>query len=122
MCKVFGEQLKKLREERHLTQYQLATHLGYGSSAISNYETGKNEPSLKDLIRLADFFQVSTDYLLNKKNYTQEFIFKKGNLFFEEFFCFYKSLSATQKEYVDRLYFGLKILKKEVCKDNNAAS
>ncbi len=65
----FRERLKFLRENylvkgKKLTQTQLASILGYGYTAISNYESGRNEPSIRDLKKIADFFNVSLDYLL----------------------------------------------------------
>ena len=64
----FRERLKFLRENyyvngKKLTQTQLANILGYGYTAISNYESGRNEPSINDLKKIADFFNVSLDYL-----------------------------------------------------------
>lgn len=60
----FGERLKHLRVERHLTQKQIADQVGVAVSAISSYEAGNRYPSYTVLIRLARIFHVSTDYLL----------------------------------------------------------
>ena len=60
----FKERLKSLRKSKHLTQSALASVLNYGATAISNYESGRNEPSIEDLKKIAHFFDVSTDYLL----------------------------------------------------------
>ena len=62
----FPQRLRQLRRERGITQQALAQHLHYGSTAITNYETGRNEPSYDNLIQLADFFDVSTDFLLGR--------------------------------------------------------
>ncbi len=59
----FGERLKELRTERGLGQIQLAKELGVGKSVISLWETGKSEPTLGNLVKIALFFGVSTDYL-----------------------------------------------------------
>lgn len=45
--------------------------LHYGYTAIANYESGRNEPSIRDLIRLADYFQVSVDYLIGRSDLKQ---------------------------------------------------
>ena len=58
--------LRMLRKSRKVSQTRLAKVLGYGYTAIANYESGRNEPSLGDLRRIADFFDVSTDYLLGR--------------------------------------------------------
>ncbi len=64
----FKDRLKELRlnyytDRRKLSQKSLASYLGYGYTAIANYESGRNEPSIKVLKQLAIFFEVSLDYL-----------------------------------------------------------
>lgn len=56
--------IKELREERHMTQTRLAIEIGVSQETISAYETGKHSLSVDALIRLSEFFRVSTDYLL----------------------------------------------------------
>lgn len=60
----FPEILKKLRTEHQLTQKEVANELFYGYTTISSYESGRNEPNIKDLISLAHFFEISVDYLI----------------------------------------------------------
>jgi len=60
----FGNTLKTLRTQHHLTQAQLAERLGLTKSVISAYETGLRMPSYEILITIARIFKVSTDYLL----------------------------------------------------------
>ncbi len=60
--------LRELREEKGLYQKDIGKLLGKVSNCISNWETGTTEPSIKDIIKLADYFQVSTDYLLGREN------------------------------------------------------
>ena len=60
----FNHRLRSLRKEKGLTQTEVGKHLGYGYTTISNYESGRNEPSIEDLKKMAAFFQVSLDYLL----------------------------------------------------------
>ncbi|MCI8342620.1 MAG: helix-turn-helix transcriptional regulator [Firmicutes bacterium] len=60
----FHNRLKKLRKQKSFTQADVGKYLDYGYTTISNYERGKNEPSFSDLIKLADLFGVSTDFLL----------------------------------------------------------
>ena len=62
----FAKNLRALRHSRRVTQAELAKTLGYGYTAIANYESGRNEPSISDLIRLADYFQVSLDALVGR--------------------------------------------------------
>lgn len=53
-----------LRQEKKMTQAALAKELSYGATAISNYESGHNQPSISDLKKIASIFDVSMDYLL----------------------------------------------------------
>ena len=61
---IIGERLRKLREEAHLSQKQLAERTWLSTSVISGYELGTRTPSADVIIKLASYFHVSTDYLL----------------------------------------------------------
>ena len=74
---LFPKRMKQLREAAGLKQEAVAQMLHYGSTAISNYESGRNEPCFADLISIADFFDVSVDYLLaNDATKMQKFNFQ----------------------------------------------
>lgn len=60
----FNERLKALREDKDLTQTELAKAVNVTQRNISFYETGTNEPDIKTIIALAKFFNVTTDYIL----------------------------------------------------------
>lgn len=62
----FSKRLRKLRKERGLTLDQLANKLGTTKSTLSRYETGKREPKLDLVNELANFFDVSVDYILGR--------------------------------------------------------
>lgn len=64
----FKDRLAKLRKELGLTQEDFAQKIGYTRTAISAWEIGRNEPSNADTVKIADFFGVSTDYLLGKSD------------------------------------------------------
>lgn len=64
----FAERLNALRSEWELTQEKLADALGTTQRKISYWESGKIEPDLCSLWKLADFFDVSVDYLLGRKD------------------------------------------------------
>jgi transcriptional regulator with XRE-family HTH domain len=66
----FNERLKQLRIERKLTQTDLAKLLNVKPTAVSNYESGRNEPSYEKLKILADYFNISLDYLLGLSDET----------------------------------------------------
>jgi transcriptional regulator with XRE-family HTH domain len=64
----FAQRLKELRKEKDLTQYKLAEELGFSRGLIGNYELGTREPDHTTTKILADFFDVSIDYLLGRTN------------------------------------------------------
>lgn len=66
MSRSFFMRLKLLRKQKHMSQLSLAMKLNTTQMSISRYETGKREPDLKTLILIADFFDVSIDYLLER--------------------------------------------------------
>lgn len=61
-----GEILCDLRKDQHMTQRQLAEKMNVAVGTVSNYETGRHDPDLRSLVWLADFFHVTTDYLLGR--------------------------------------------------------
>lgn len=63
---IFGERLKKLRANKNMTQDELGLIFKSqkAQSTIGTWERGNREPSMTDLVRIAEFFNVSTDYLL----------------------------------------------------------
>ncbi|MBO5452960.1 MAG: helix-turn-helix transcriptional regulator [Clostridia bacterium] len=60
--------LKELRCNRKISQLKLAMDLNMNQNTISRYETGEREPGINELIKLADYFNVSIDYLLEQTN------------------------------------------------------
>ena len=58
--------LKELRKKRGISQLKLSMDLGLNQNSISRYESGAREADYKTLIRIADYFNVSTDYLLER--------------------------------------------------------
>ncbi|WP_195943434.1 helix-turn-helix domain-containing protein [Enterococcus faecium] len=64
---MFGERLKQLRLSTKKTQQQIADQLGISRAAYSHLENGRNEPDSTTLVKLANIFDVTTDYLLGNK-------------------------------------------------------
>lgn len=58
--------IRDLREDRDLNQTQVARILGMSQTGYSKYETGENDLPTSVLIKLADFYDVSIDYILNQ--------------------------------------------------------
>ncbi len=65
----FGKLLTQLRREKGVLQKDVANQLNVTVATISNYEKGVHLPDLNTLIMLADYFDVSTDYLLQRTDY-----------------------------------------------------
>lgn len=64
----FAEISKYLRKEKGLSQIELSKALNVSKACISMIEIGKNEPTANTLLRYADFFGVSTDFLLGRED------------------------------------------------------
>lgn len=62
----FEQNLRHLRDIRNLSQQQVADSLNMSKVGYQNYETGKRRPTFEMLIALADFFDVSIDYLVGR--------------------------------------------------------
>lgn len=58
--------LRKIRKEKGISQLKLALDLNTNQNTISRYETGEREPGINELIKIADYFNVSIDYLLGR--------------------------------------------------------
>lgn len=65
----FAQILTNLREEKGVYQKELASHLNVSIATISNYENGVHHPDLDTLCQIADYFGVTTDYLLGRSPY-----------------------------------------------------
>ncbi len=61
---IFSERLKLLRNNKQIKQKTIAEHLEITSNAYQNYEYGKREPDFTNLVKLCNYFNVSSDYLL----------------------------------------------------------
>ncbi len=60
------DNLKEIREKKNLTQTRLSIEIEVSQEVISHYEIGESKPNIDNLIKLADYFRCSTDYLLNR--------------------------------------------------------
>lgn len=67
--KIFAERLKSLRIEKGIGQNKLAEDLHLSNASISYWENCKQEPTASAIFKIANYFDVSTDYLLGKTNY-----------------------------------------------------
>lgn len=67
--KIFRDRLRELRIQNKMTQREIATYLGITQPSYIRYENGKSEPTLECLVKIADLYDVSVDYLLGRSNY-----------------------------------------------------
>lgn len=75
---MFADKLKQLRKSHKINQVKLAEILGTSQATITFWETGKRVPDVEMLCKIADYFGVTTDYLLGRTPMTVEFV--KGDL------------------------------------------
>lgn len=86
----FPQKLKELRKEKKLTQTELASKLNISQKSYSNWESGKVEPTLDNIIKLANILDVTVDYLLGRSdNFSNTIVLSKNNM---------KSFSKRLKE------------------------
>lgn len=71
-AETFAEKLKKARKMTGFTQREVANELKMPYSTIANYETGRTQPDIETLGTLADFYEVSTDWLIGTKGANKE--------------------------------------------------
>lgn len=64
-----GDRLRKLREGEKIKRYILSQRCGLHSDAIRRYERGEAEPGLESMVAIADFFEVSLDYLAGRVDF-----------------------------------------------------
>ncbi len=64
-----GEIIKELRLEKNISQKKLADAIGVSQKAIDFWERGVNEPKAYYIVKLADYFEVSADYILGRNNF-----------------------------------------------------
>lgn len=112
----FGEEIKRIRQERCLTQEQFAAKLNVTRQAVSNWENNKNLPDIGMLILISDVFNVSLDILIKGENSMKEKVIRDGSetrrakynmistvsgsvLLLMGIFCFF--VKAASVEYID---------------------
>ncbi len=69
MKSIFNERLKELREEKGITQSNLAGVFNVSKSTVSGWEVGRNQPNYDMLISIARYFDVSVDYLIGNEDF-----------------------------------------------------
>jgi transcriptional regulator with XRE-family HTH domain len=65
-----AERLEELKEEKNITHKQVALSIGINPSAYSKYVRGARQPDIETLIKIADYFEVTVDYLIGHEDKT----------------------------------------------------
>ncbi|WP_059102524.1 helix-turn-helix domain-containing protein [Shouchella shacheensis] len=94
---MFATRLKECRIQRGLTMKELGEALNMSPSTISGYETGNRMPDLSSLKQLADYFHVSTDYLIGRAPKNKQPFLYEETMSDEELEFLRESLAAFRK-------------------------
>lgn len=86
MHNITVERLKQLRTDAHLTQEGIAQILNITREAYSLYETNKRQMSFESLCKMAEFYHVSTDYLLGYSDFKENYHLDDDEIHLIEFF------------------------------------
>ncbi len=113
----FHDRLKQLRKEKKMTQAALAKELAYGATAISNYESGHNQPSITDLKKIASIFNVSMDYLVGVNEIRRPYEPNKKTDDYETFFKYFEMIEDRGKKEL-LLYMQWLLSRQESSHDN----
>lgn len=85
----FGERLKNLREKSGYTKKEISHKLDFTANVYGSYERGDRRPSLETIIKLADMYDVSLDYLIRGKEYQSESTSNKEISKLETLICYF---------------------------------
>ncbi|WP_394512560.1 helix-turn-helix domain-containing protein [Priestia aryabhattai] len=109
---MFGKRLAQLRKEKGISQYEFADRIGFSRGQVANYEQGKREPDYETLQKIADFFNVSTDYLLGRID-SDKTIENEESLLDPELGVFFKEIKNAPEDRQEQLRKIWEIIKSE---------
>ncbi|MFS9171729.1 helix-turn-helix transcriptional regulator [Streptococcus infantis] len=109
----FTDKLKELRKEKKLTQKEIAEQIGIKQNSYSDWETGKNEPNLENIVKLSRILDTSTDELLGRQVNFGDKILNKNN----KYDLSVLKESDTQKLYDLKMTFAFELLDESVNTD-----
>lgn len=95
----------KIRKERHKTQIQVAKDLNIDATTLCNYEKGKSQPNIETLIKLADYYHTTIDYLVGRN--TQIINLNTLNLRDKKLIENILAMTELQKEKAEAYFDGL---------------
>lgn len=101
---MLGDKIKQLRKEKRLTQQGLANEMKIAQSTIGMIESNKRPAGRETLIKLAEFFNVTVDYLLSEDNESSEASTEKPEINIPKAYTDkYKVTSRDKKQYVEEM-------------------
>lgn len=98
---IFSDKLSKYRKEQGFTQQEVADKIGINRGSYSNWENGKREPTLENVVKLAKLFKTTTDELLGQTIYSKVDLLR----FLDDFDV--SDIKNFEKEDVDKLKFAI---------------
>lgn len=112
---MFSKTLKSLRTQKGKSQQNMADLLGITRQGYGKYEDGKSEPDHKTLIKLADFFGVTVDYLLGHKTEDKTFEYYKEKIVaeFPNIDLMFKDMESLTAEDMQEVYEYIKFKKSQ---------
>ena len=103
MQDIFVERLSALLEEKNITQLQFSKEIGVSNVTISRYLTGERRPQIDVAIKMANFFNVSLDYLMGislAKNFTDSKVFDKNLIKSDKQLVLIEKLINANKDFI----------------------
>lgn len=94
----YGDRLKKLRNNANLSQKELSDRLHINRSTYARYETSSTQPDFDTLVKLANYFNVTTDYILGNSDDPHKTESEELQEFIEEVKVWYKDEPESKEE------------------------
>ena len=103
--------IRELRAEKNITQLRLSLELEVSQETVSAYENGKHLPSLKSLIKMADIFHVSTDYLIGRSDVAAQNFCHNFSLFLTQIFGkYFRNLIHETEGFLPSVFLTFKMI------------
>mgnify|MGYP005750450845 CR=1 FL=1 len=118
MSEIMGKRLKYLREKSGFAQKFVAEKIGVKNNTLSGYESGRREPDSETLRKLADFYEVTTDYLHGRTDTPTYEIERESD---DEHIYFFDKENVTPEEW-EKMKEHLKFLRWQAEQENKKKS